>query len=135
MKLSKMQAQAIISKLGRKATDLRKTLIAEEKEKYVLSKEGKELSKLLEIRDEASNAVKEAEKAVKELAEKLGLSNVYSYTKKEEALERLRDKEIEKLHPAVDIDEALDDLIIRSIEDGFNVDTFIEQYLNKVRNG
>lgn len=116
-------------------TNLRNTLIAEEKEKYVLSKNGEELSRLLDKRDLAKAATEEAEKEIRGLINRLDLKSVYSYTKKEEVLERLRDKEIGDLHPEVDIDEALDNLIIKSIDDDFNADEFIEQYLNKVRNG
>lgn len=89
----------------------------------------------MDERDEAKARAEAAEKAVTDLAKSLDLTRVYAYTKKEEVLDQLRDKEIEERHPKVDIDAALDELIIQSVEDDFNVDNFIEHYLKQVRNG
>ena len=85
-------------------------------------------------RDSAKTKLEAIEKQIRSYIEELHLTNVYSYTKIEEAIERLRDKEIESMYPALDIDAALDDLIIESVDEDFNVDDFINRYLKKVSN-
>lgn len=135
-KLSKMQAQAIISKLGREYNNQRNRLIEEEKKNHTLSPEAEKLAKLLAKRDRLKEESEVAADVVKKYAEELGITTYYTYSlKAEEALDKLRDKEIEAKYAKIDLDAALDDLIIESVEDDFNVDNFIEQYLKQMRNG
>ena len=75
-----------------------------------------------------------ATKAAKEFADKLGITGYYNFTAINEALEKLKNKEITDKHPVINLDAALDDLIIQSIEEDFNIDNFIEHYLKQVRN-
>lgn len=89
----------------------------------------------MDERDRAKVIADAAEKEAKTFMDELELKGVYTYTKTEEILEKLKNKEIEDRHPAIDIDAALDDLIIESVEDDFSVDAFIEHYLEQVRNG
>lgn len=135
MKLSKMQAQAIISKLGREANDLRNKLIEDEKRNYTPSADYTKLAELVEKRDKLRSLSDSAASEAKKFADAIGISDYYSYTKADEALEKLRNKEIEARHPEFDIDAVLDDLIIESVEDDFSVDDFIEHYLKQMRNG
>lgn len=135
MKLSKMQAQAIISKLGREANNLRSKLIEDEKRNYTPSADYTKLAELVEKRDKLRILSDSAASEAKKFADAIGISGYYSYTKADEALEKLRNKEIEARHLKVDIDAALDDLIIESVEDDFSVDDFIEHYLKQMRNG
>lgn len=135
MKLSKMQAQAIISKLGREANNLRSKLIEDEKRNYTPSADYTKLAELVEKRDKLRILSDSAASEAKKFADAIGISGYYSYTKADEALEKLRNKEIEARHPKVDIDAVLDDLIIESVEDDFSVDDFIEHYLKQMRNG
>ena len=51
IKLSKMQAQAIISKLGREVNNLRDKLIEDEKRNYTPSSDYTKFAELLEKRD------------------------------------------------------------------------------------
>lgn len=71
--------------------------------------------------------------AAKEFADKLGITGYYSCTAINEALEKLKNKEITDKHPAINLDAALDDLIIQSIEEDFNIDNFIEHYLKQMK--
>lgn len=135
MKLSKMQAQAIISKLDRETNDLRNKLIEDEKRNYTPSADYTKLAELVEKRDKLRSLSDSAASEAKKFADAIGISGYYSYTKADEALEKLRNKEIEARHPKVDIDAVLDDLIIESVEDDFSVDDFIEHYLKQMRNG
>lgn len=130
-----MQAQAIISKLGREYNNQRNRLIEEEKKNHTPSPEAEKLAKLLAERDRLKEESEAAADAAKKYAEELGITSYYAYTKADEALNKLRDKEIEAKYTKVDLDAALDDLIIESVEDDFNVDSFIEQYLKQMRNG
>lgn len=130
-----MQAQAIISKLGREANNLRDKLIEDEKRNYTPSADYTKLAELTEKRDRLKALSDSASDEAKKFADALGISGFYAYTKADEALEKLRNKEIEARHPKVDVDAALDDLIIESVEDDFSVDNFIEHYLKQVRNG
>lgn len=70
--------------------------------------------------------------AAKEFADKLGITGYYSRTAINEALEKLKNKEVTDKHPVIDLDAALDDLIIQSIEEDFNIDNFIEHYLKQM---
>lgn len=74
-----------------------------------------------------------AMEAAKEFADKLGITGYYSCTAINEALEKLKNKEITDKHPAINLDAALDDLIIQSIEEDFNIDNFIEHYLKQMK--
>ena len=130
-----MQAQAIISKLGREYNNQRNRLIEEEKKNHTPSPEAEKLAKLLAERDRLKEESEAAADAAKKYAEELGITSYYSYSKANEALNKLRDKEIEGKYAKIDLDAALDDLIIESVEDDFNVDSFIEQYLKQMRNG
>lgn len=130
-----MQVQAIVSKLGREANSLRDKLIAQERLSYTPSENAKRLAALLEERDRLKALSEKAADDAKKFAEDLGISGYYAYTKADEALEKLKTKEIEGKYPKVDLEAATDDLIIESVEDDFNVESFIEHYLNKVRNG
>lgn len=134
-KLSKMQAQAIISKLSREANNLRNKLIEDEKKNYTPSADAVKLAELLEKRDKLKALSEAAADEAKKFADTIGVSGYYAYTKADEALTKLKDKEIEAKYPKVDVDAALDDLIIESVEDDFSVDNFIEHYLKQVRNG
>lgn len=71
--------------------------------------------------------------AAKEFADKLGITGYYSRTEINEALEKLKNKEITDKHPVINLDAALDDLIIQSIEEDFNIDNFIEHYLKQMK--
>lgn len=71
--------------------------------------------------------------AAKEFADKLGIKCYYSCTSINEALEKLKNKEVTDKHPVIDLDAALDDLIIQSIEEDFNIDNFIEHYLKQMK--
>lgn len=71
--------------------------------------------------------------AAKEFADKLGIKGYYSCTAINEALEKLKNKEVTDKHPVIDLDAALDDLIIQSIEEDFNIDNFIEHYLKQMK--
>lgn len=130
-----MQVQAVISKLGREANSLRDKLIAQEKVGYVPSDNAKKLAALLEERDRLKALSEKASDDAKKFADDLGITGYYAYSKADEALEKLKTKEIEGKYPKVDLEAATDDLIIESVEDDFNVESFIEYYLNKVRNG
>lgn len=134
-KLSKMQAQAIISKLGREANNLRIKLIEDEKRNYTPSADAVKLAELLEKRDKLKALSEAAADEAKKFADTIGVSGYYAYTKADEALTKLKDKEIEEKYPKIDVDAALDDLIIESVEDDFNVNNFIEHYLKQMRNG
>lgn len=135
IKLSKMQAQAIISKLGREATNLRNKLIEDKKKNYTPSANYTKLAELMEKRNRLKVLYESASDEAKKFADAIGVSDYYTYTKADEALEKLRNMEIEAKIPKVDIDAALDDLIIESVEDDFSVDGFIEHYLKQMRNG
>lgn len=130
-----MQVQAIVSKLGREANSLRDKLIAQERLSYTPSENAKRLAALLEERDRLKALSEKAADDAKKFAEDLGISGYYAYTKADEALEKLKTKEIEGKYHRVDLEAATDDLVIESVEDDFSVDNFIEQYLNKVKNG
>lgn len=134
-KLSKMQAQAIINKLGREATNLRNQLIDEEKKNYTPSADAVKLAALLEKRDKLKAESEAAADEAKKFIDGLGITGCYAYTKSDEILIKLKDKEIEVKYHRVDLDAALDDLIIESVEEDFSVDNFIEHYLKQVRNG
>ena len=71
----------------------------------------------------------------KAYAEELGLTTYYNYDSAKSALDKLKDKEIHSKYAKIDLDAALDDLIIESVEDGFNVDSFIEHYIKRMKNG
>ena len=133
-KLSKMQAQAIISKLGREYNNQRNRLIEDEKKNYTPSPNAVRLATLIAERDRLREESEAAADAVKKYADELGITGLYPYIKVDEALNKLRDKEIEAKYTKVDLDAALDDLIIESVEDDFSVDGFIEQYLKQMRN-
>lgn len=130
-----MQAQAIISKLGREYNNQRNRLIEEEKKNHTPSPEAEKLAKLIAERDRLKAESEAATDAAKKYADELGITSYYIYTEANEALTKLRDKEIEAKYAKVDLDAALDDLIIESVEDDFSVDSFIEQYLKQMRNG
>ena len=74
-----------------------------------------------------------AMEAAKEFADKLGITGYYSCTAINEALEKLKNKEVTDKYPVTDLDAALDDLIIQSIEEDFNIDNFIEHYLKQMK--
>jgi len=130
-----MQAQAIISKLGREANNLRTKLIEEETKNYTPSADAVKLAELLEKRDKLKALSEAAADEAKKFADAIGITGYYAYTKADEALTKLKTKEIEAKYPKVDVDAALDDLIIESVEDDFSVDGFIEHYLKQVSNG
>lgn len=130
-----MQAQAIINKLGREVNNLRNKLIEDEKRNYTPSADYTKLAKLIEERDRFKNLFDSASNEAEKFADALGITGYYAYTKVDTILERLINKEIEAKYPNIDIDAALDDLIIESVKDEFNVDKFIEHYLKQVRNG
>lgn len=134
-KLSKMQAQAIISKLGREVNNLRSKLIEDEKRNYTPSANYTKLAELMEERDRLKTLFDSASTEAKKFSDAIGISDSYVYTKADVVLEKLRNREIEEKVPKVDIDAALDDLIIESVEDDFSVDGFIEHYLKQMRNG
>lgn len=134
IKLTKLQAQAIISKLRREAHNLRKSLIEESTRNYTPSQNYKELAKLLNKRDETQKIVDNITNDVKQKLNEISITNVYGFTDKDAILNRLREIEITRKYPAIDADAALDDLIIKSIEDDFNVDEFLRYYLDKLRN-
>ena len=71
--------------------------------------------------------------AAKEFADELGIRGYYSCTAINEALEKLKNKEITDKHPDINLDAALDDLIIQSLEEDFNIDNFIEHYLKQMK--
>lgn len=128
-----MQAQAIISKLGREYNNQRNRLIEEEKKNHTPSPEAEKLAKLIAERDRLKAEFEAATDAAKKYADELGITGFYTYTKADEVLNKLRNKEIEAKYTKVDLDAALDDLIIESVEDDFNVDNFIEHYLKEMR--
>lgn len=135
MKLTKIQAQAIISKLGREYNNQRNQLIENEKKNYTPSPDAVKLAALIAERDRLREEAEIATKAANKFADELGITNFYASTKVDDALSKLRDKEINAKYVRVNLDAALDDLIIESIEDNFNVDSFIEQYIKQMRNG
>lgn len=132
-KLSKMQAQAIINKLGREYNNRRNKLIEEDKKNYTPSPEAKRLIALIIERDRLQAKLNTAAEAANEYAYELGITNFYTCTKADDALSKLKDKEIQARYAKVDLDAALDDLIIECVEDDFNVDNFIEHYLKEMR--
>lgn len=132
-KLSKMQAQAIISKLGRESTTLRNKLIEEERRNHTPSENARKLAELVSERDRAKAKLEAATDEAKRFADALGIKNYYAYTKAEDALSMLKDREIRDKYPEIDLNAALDDLIIESVEDDFSVDNFIESYLKQLR--
>lgn len=133
-KLSKVQAQAIISKLGREYNNKRNQLIEDEKKNYTPSSNAIKLANLIAERDRLKAESEAATNAAKKYADELGITGYYVCTKAEEALSKLRDKEVDARYSKVDLEAALDDLIIESVEDGFNIDDFIGQYLIQMRN-
>ena len=135
VKLSKIQVQAIISKLGREYNSLRNKLIAEDTQNYTPSANYNKLSKLVKERDKLREATDKISSEILNLAQSIGLKDVYNYTKGEVLLSKLKTHEIESRYSTINLDAALDELIIGSVEDDFNVDNFIEQYLEEIRNG
>lgn len=121
--------------MGREARNLRQTLIEEAEKNYVLSDDGKKLRRLYEEKEAVKERLTEAESKATEFAKSLGLTGVYNYTKAEDVLSQLKTKEIRKGIPEIDLEAALDDLIIESVEEEFSVDNFIEHYLKQMRNG
>lgn len=134
-KLSKMQAQAIINKLGRESNLLRNKLIEEDKKNYTPSENALKLTELISERDRLKAKAEAVADEAKRFADAIGVTGYYSSTRKEEALTKLMNSEIEAKYPKVDLEAALDDLIIESVEDDFSVDNFIEFYLKQLRNG
>lgn len=134
-KLNKAQVQAIISKLSREATALRNDIIKEKKQNYVLSDNAIKLRKLIEEKNTLKVKLSTAEDDIKSFINSIGLAGVYYYTNVEEAMDKIEDKEINAEIPSIDYNAALDDLIIESISDDFNVDEFIGRYLNQLKNG
>ena len=134
MKLSKMQVQAIISKLTRESEALREELIEEAKKNYIPSENVTKLTELLERRDKLRDEVDKAVNEAKKLAKSVGIEGVYTYTKTDEILNKLIDKELECKYPKINIEEALDDLIISTSNENFSVDNFIESYLIRLKN-
>ena len=135
VKLNKMQAQAIISKLGREYNIQRTRLIEEEEKNYVPSPEAKKFAALLKERDKLKDKYEDASIMARAYAEELGLTTYYNYDSAKSALDKLKDKEIHSKYAKIDLDAALDDLIIESVEDDFNVDSFIEHYIKRMKNG
>lgn len=133
--ISKIQAQAIISKLNREANNLRTQLIKDEKRNYTPSADYIKLAELIGERDRLKTLYESASDEAKKFADILSIKGFYSYIKADEALEKLRNQEIEAKYPKMDIGAVLDDLIIESAEDDFSVDNFIEHYLKQMRNG
>lgn len=134
-KLNNIQAKAIINKLSRESSKLRNTLIEEEIKNYVPSKEYQELTALLDKRDELKKEYEKSMTECKELADKLGLISFYaSTTRAEDAIPRLTKQEVSAKYPEIDLDAALDDLIIESVKDEFDIDNFINTYLKKIKN-
>lgn len=134
MKLSKMQVQAIISKLARESEALREELIEEAKKNYIPSENVTKLTELLERRDKLRDEVDKAVNEAKKLAKSVGIEGVYTYTKADEILNKLINKELECKYPKINIEEALDDLIISTSNENFSVDNFIESYLIRLKN-
>lgn len=133
--LSKMQAQAIISKLGREYNKQRNKLIEEEKKSYTPSPKAEKLLTLMAKRDKLKAEAEEAAELAKKYADELNIVGYYTYSRTDEILNKLKTIEIEKKYPNIDLDAALDDLIIEYVEENFNVNNFIEQYLKQMRNG
>lgn len=132
-KLTKVQIQAIINKLGRECTNYRAKLIEEDKKNYIPSSDYNKFKTLLNERNRLQAESKAAMGAAKEFADELGIRGYYSCTAINEALEKLKNKEITDKHPDINLDAALDDLIIQSIEEDFNIDNFIEHYLKQMK--
>ena len=132
-KLTKVQIQAIISKLGRECTNYRAKLIEEDKKNYIPSSDYDKFKTLLNERDRLEAEFNAAIAAAKEFADKLGITCYYGRTEINEALEKLKNKEITDKHPVIDLDAAIEDLIIQSIEEDFNIDNFIEHYLKQMK--
>lgn len=132
-KLTKVQIQAIISKLGRECTNYRAKLIEEDKKNYIPSSDYDKFKTLLNERNRLQAEAEAAMEAAKEFADKLGITGYYSCTAINEALEKLKNKEVTDKYPVTDLDAALDDLIIQSIEEDFNIDNFIEHYLKQMK--
>lgn len=132
-KLNKLQAQAIINKLARSAETLRTELINKEKENYTPSKNSERLLDIINKKNEAHDAVTRYSNELTDFTNSIGLKGVYAYTKPEEALKLLKEHEISSKFPAVDLDAALDDLIIASVDADFNIDEFINQYLKQMK--
>ncbi len=134
VKLNKMQAQAIISKLSREVNALRKELIEKEKKNYTPSENALKLKELTEKSNRLRIELDAATEEVREFARNLGVIDYYNYYGTGDILAKLIDFEIEAKYPKIDLDAALDDLIIKSVEDDFDIDNFIEHYLKQVRN-
>lgn len=134
-KLNKMQAQAVINKLEREASALRKALLEKERLNYTPTPYYNKVAEYLETRDTYSKLAEEAYNKAKEIVDKLTVPGIYKSTSSATVLENLKNKEIEKRVPVVDMDDALDELIIQSIDEDFEVNNFINYYLDKMRNG
>lgn len=133
--LNKVQAQAIISKLGREAEALRQELIREATLSYTPSKDAQNLIRLAQERDDLKVAAENAVSTFRKEVDRLGLKGVYAYSKVDDVFSAIKNKEVQDMYLQVDLDEALDDLIIESTKEDFTIEGFIEQYLNKIRNG
>jgi hypothetical protein len=130
-----MQAQAVINKLERESRVLREALIKKAKEEYVLSGKAKEIAEMIERRDKLKAEAESIAENIRKSAEDLGVTGVYLYSKSEEIIEKLINKGVEEKYPKIDLEAALDELIIKSVDDVIDIDGFIEHYLKQMRNG
>lgn len=131
VKLNKSQAKAIISMIGRKVDAYRKSKTEELLKNYIPSETVQKIIQLYKERD----ARKEADKAMKIQLEALAkpLNIILSeFTPTDEAINKVKKAVITSTLPKLDLDEALDELLIASIDDDFNPTDFITNYVEKI---
>lgn len=133
IKLSKMQAQAVINKLRREYNSLRDKLVEEARRNYTLSPNAKKAIELINKRDELKEQADKAAEDTREFLENLGIKGFFNYSKKEEALSKIKEKELKELYPPLDLNAALDNLIIAATREDFDINNFIESYLKQMK--
>lgn len=132
IKLNKVQANAVINRLHREYTSLRDKLIKEEKNTYIPSPNVKKAEELIDKRDKLKKQADEAAEAARNFIESLGIT-FYNYGDKKDAINKIKEQDIENKYPPLDLGAALDNLIIDSITEDFDINNFIESYLKPIR--
>jgi hypothetical protein len=117
--------------IGRKVDAYRKSKTEELLKNYIPSETVQKIIQLYKERD----ARKEADKAMKIQLEALAkpLNIILSeFTPTDEAINKVKKAVITSTLPKLDLDEALDELLIASIDDDFNPTDFITNYVEKI---
>lgn len=133
-KLSKMEANAIINKLNRDYNSLRNSLIEEAAATYTPSKNVATLVFLIKERDNLESQKNKIMSKINDIAHNLGIT-IYAYHDDKDVLSIAKKAEIANKFPKINLEAALDDLIIESIKENFDATGFIKHYLKQIKNG